>query len=179
MKIIKKIIIVLAILFAIPLVVALFTKSDYAVERNIEINIAKQEAFDYIKSLKNQEKFSVWSQRDLNMKRTYTGTDGTVGFVAGWESDNEEVGVGEQEIIKIADGERVDFELRFIKPFEAVEPAFMTTEAINETTTKVTWGFNGHMDYPINLMLLFMDFETMIGNDLQEGLDKLKVVLED
>ena len=30
----------------------------------------------------------------------------------------------------------------------------------------------------MNLMMLFMDFEQIIGDDLQTGLDKLKEVLE-
>ena len=54
----------------------------------------------------------------------------------------------------------------------------MTTESISENQTKVKWGFNGHMDYPMNIMMLFMDFETMIGDDLDTGLKNLKSVLE-
>jgi hypothetical protein len=116
---------------------------------------------------------------DPNMKKTYTGTDGTVGFISAWESDNKDVGKGEQEIIKITEGERIDFELRFLEPFQATEPAFMTTVSIAQDETKVVWGFQGHMDYPMNLMFLFMDFETMIGNDLETGLENLKTILEE
>ncbi len=115
---------------------------------------------------------------DPAMKKSYRGTDGTVGFVSHWESDNEEVGWGEQEIKKITEGERIDFELRFLKPFEATEPAYMATESINENQTKVKWGFSGHFSYPMNLMLLFYDMEKMIGDDLQNGLGKLKEILE-
>ena len=111
------------------------------------------------------------------MKKTYRGTDGTVGFMYRWESDNEEVGWGEQEIKKITEGERIDFELRFIKPFESTESVFMTTQAVGDNQTKVNWGFSGHMDYPFNIWLLLMDFEEMIGGDLQIGLEKLKIQL--
>lgn len=178
MKILKKIVIALAIIIAIPLVVALFIKKDYAVEREIIINKPNAEVFNYIKYLKNQDHFSKWASMDPNMIKTYSGTDGTVGFVSAWESKNDEVGTGEQEIIKITEGESIEYELRFIKPFEATEPAYMTTEAVGENQTKVKWGFSGHMDYPMNLMMLFMDFEQMIGDDLQTGLNKLKTVLE-
>ena len=178
MKTIKKILIALAIIVAIPLIVALFVKKDYAVEREITINKPKTEVFDYIKYLKNQDQYSKWASMDPAMIKTYRGTDGTVGFVAAWESKVDDVGVGEQEIKKIIEGERIDFELRFFKPFEATEPAFMTTEAISENQTKVKWGFSGHMNYPMNIMMLFMDFEKMIGDDLQTGLDKLKTLLE-
>lgn len=178
MKILKNALLVLGIIIAIPLIVALFVKKEYAVEKEIIINKPKAEVFEYIKYLKNQDNFSKWNQIDPNMKKTYTGTDGTVGFVSHWESDNKEVGWGEQEIKKITEGERVDFELRFLKPFEATEPAYMTTETVNGNQTKVKWGFSGHMNYPMNIMMLFMDFEQMIGDDLQTGLSQLKAVQE-
>lgn len=174
----KKLLISLVIIIAIPLVVAAFTAKSYDVERDVVINQPKQIVFNYIKFLKNQNKFSKWAQLDPEMKKTYRGIDGTVGFVSSWDSKNPEVGKGEQEIIKIVEGKRIDFELRFFTPFEATEPAYMTTESVNTDTTKVKWGFSGHMDYPLNLMLLFMDFEQMIGDDLQTGLEQLKVNLE-
>jgi uncharacterized protein YndB with AHSA1/START domain len=178
MKILKTIGLVLGVLIAIPLIVALFVKKEYAVEKEIIINKPKAEVFEYIKYLKNQDNFSKWNQIDPNMKKTYRGTDGTIGFVSHWESENEEVGWGEQEIKKIKEGERIDFELRFIKPFEATEPAYMITETVNENQTKVKWGFSGHMNYPMNITMLFIDFEQMIGDDLQTGLTQLKAIQE-
>ena len=178
MKIFKKILIAVVILIAIALITALFVKKDYAVEREITINKPKQEVFDYIKYLKNQDHYSKWAMMDPEMKKTYRGTDGTVGFVSTWESDNKEVGTGEQEIKKITEGEQIDFELRFLKPFEATEAAYMKTEAVSENQTLVKWGFNGHMDYPMNLFLLFMDFDKMIGGDLETGLSRLRIELE-
>lgn len=178
MKIFKKILIALVIIIAIPLVMALFIKKDYAVEREVVINQPKENVFDYIKYLKNQDNFSKWATMDPGMKKTYRGTDGTVGFVSAWESQKDDVGVGEQEIKKITEGERIDYELRFIKPFESTEKAYMITHALGENQTSVKWGFSGRMNYPMNLMLLFMDFEEMIGNDFETGLNKLKAELE-
>jgi len=178
MKFLKKLLLIIVILIAIVLLVAAFSKKKYGVEREIVINKPKQEVFDYIKLLKNQDSYSKWAMMDPAMKKTYTGTDGTPGFVSAWDSDKKDVGKGEQEIKRITEGERVDFELRFIKPFESTEQAYMATEAISPTSTKVKWGFNGHMAYPMNLMLLFMDFEKMIGDDLQTGLNNLKTNLE-
>jgi hypothetical protein len=178
MKILKKILIALGIIIAIPFIAAIFIKKDYVVDREIVINKPKQEVFEYIKMLKNQNNYSKWAGMDPNMKKTFTGVDGTVGFISGWESKNEEVGKGEQEIKKIIDGERIEYELRFIEPFEAKEPAYMATESISENQTKVMWGFKGHLDYPMNLMFLFIDFEKMIGDDLDLGLKNLKTILE-
>lgn len=179
MKTLKNILIVIVVIFAIPLIIALFAKKEYNAEREIIIDRPNQEVFDYVKYLKNQDNYSKWNNMDPDMKKSYSGEDGTVGFVSRWESDKKDVGVGEQEIKGIEEGKRIDFELRFIEPFQATEPAFITTKAVSDNQTMVVWGFNGKMDYPMNLMLLFMDMEEMIGNDLQEGLNNLKVILED
>ncbi|WP_244270376.1 SRPBCC family protein [Christiangramia echinicola] len=119
MNILKKILIVLVVIIAIPLILALFVPKSYEVERNIIIDQPKQEVFNYVKYLKNQDNYSKWASMDPDMEKTYSGTDGTVGFVSAWNSENEEVGKGEQEIVKLEDGERIDFELRFYEPFES------------------------------------------------------------
>lgn len=178
MKIFKKVLIVLLIIIAIPFIAALFVKREYAVEREITINKPKQQVFDYIKYLKNQDNFSKWATMDPNMKKEYKGTDGTVGFVSSWDSEKKDVGKGEQEIIKITEGERMDFELRFLEPFETKDYAYMSTAALDSTRTNVKWGFNGKMPYPMNLMCLFMNMDEMLGPDLATGLTNLKVVME-
>ncbi|MBC7777036.1 MAG: SRPBCC family protein [Phycisphaerae bacterium] len=176
MKILKKILIALGILIAIPFIAALFMSKDYAVEREITINKPKQEVFDYVKYLKNQDNWSTWNQMDPKMKHTYRGTDGTVGFVSAWESDK--MGNGEQEIKKITEGERIDAELRFKGMFASVSPAYMTTEAVNDSTTKVKQAMSGHMAYPMNFMQVFMSMEEMIGTEYEKSLAKLKGILE-
>jgi len=178
MKIVKKVLIAIVILIAFPLVIAAFVKKDYSVEKEIIINKPKQEVFNFVKMLKNQEQYSKWSLIDPNMETSYSGVDGTVGFVYGWQSDNPDVGVGEEEIIAIKEGERIDVELRFMEPFEASDNAYVITESLDENKTNVRWGFEGRMDYPMNFMMVFMDMEEMIGNDFAEGLDNLKQLME-
>lgn len=178
MKNLKKIFTVIAIIIAIPLVVALFVKKDYVVEREIIINKPKAEVFEYIKFLKNQDNYSKWNMMDPDMKKTYQGTDGTVGFISAWESKKENVGAGEQEIVNMIDGERIDMKLRFKVPFEAQNDAYMITEDMSNNQTKVKWGFKGAFPYPFNLMGLFMDMEKAVGGDLEVGLQNLKNLLE-
>lgn len=178
MKTLKYILVVIGFIVTIPLVTAIFVKKDYVVKREITINQPKAVVFDYIKLLKNQNHFSKWATMDPAMVKTYRGTDGTVGFVSRWESKMDDVGVGEQEIKKIVEGERIDYELRFIEPFESTSLAYMSTDAISENNTKVNWVFNGRMKYPMNIMMLFLDFNKIIGDDLQTGLNNLKTELE-
>lgn len=178
MKILKGLLLLIVGIVILALVVALFVKKDYAVEREVTINKPIAVVFDYIKHIKNQDEYSVWNRLDPASKKTYTGTDGTVGFISAWESTNKNVGKGEQEITNITERDRIDMKLRFKEPFEAEDDAYMTTQALGENQTKVKWGFKGRMAYPMNIMLLFMDMEGMLGKDLQGGLDTLKTTLE-
>ena len=139
----KKVALVIVVIIALPLIVALFLPDSYEVERQITINKPKADVYAYVKSLKNQNLYSKWAQIDPDMVKTFRGTDGQVGFVSRWESEHPDVGTGEQEIIAMQEGERIDYELRFIKPFEAVSPAYMTTESLTDSQTVVRWGFRG------------------------------------
>lgn len=178
MKIVKIILIVLLALIAIPLVLALIVPKEYSVEREVLIDKPRQEVYDYVRFLKHQDNFSSWSQMDPEMKKTFSGTDGQVGFVSAWESENPDVGVGEQEIIDMDEGRRIEYALRFKEPFEASDKAYFQLESVDANQTKVIWGFEGYMAYPMNSMLLVMDMEGLIGNDFSEGLDRLKAILE-
>ena len=175
MKTLKKILLVIAIIIAIPLVIALFVKKEYSVERTITINKPKQQVFDYVKHLKNQDNYSKWVRMDPAMKKDFRGTDGTIGFVYAWDG-NKEAGKGEQEIKQITEGERMDVEIRFEKPFEGIAQAPFKTEALSAGQTKLTWGMKGKSKYPLNFMNLFMD--NMLGKDIQSSLVMLKGILE-
>lgn len=179
MKWIKRILVTIFGLFAFLLILAIFVKKDYVVVRTVVINAPIDSVFNYIKFVKNQDNYGVWFSKDPKMEKSYKGTDGKVGFVYAWKSTNEEVGVGEQEIVKIEEGKRIDMKLRFKVPFEAEDDCYLLTEKVGSAKTKVSWGFSGSMPYPINIMNLFMDMDNMVGSDLQKGLDKLKVVLEE
>lgn len=165
-------------LIALVCIIALFSRKEYVVERNITIKRTKQEVFDYIKLLKNQEYYTVWSKMDTNMHREYLGTDGNVGAIMKWSSNVKNVGIGEQEIITINDSKSIDWELRFLKPLRSTCRAYMLIDTVSANETKVCWGLDGRMGYPMNVMLLLMDMDKMLGKDLQMGLDNLKKVLE-
>lgn len=179
MGVIKKILVALILILAVVLIAAYFMPKEYAVTKEITINKPVDSVFNYVRYLKNQNEFSVWANIDPKMKSTYKGTDGEVGSISAWESDVKDVGVGEQEITKITEGKRIDFALRFKKPMEDNAVGFMSTETVSGNKTKVKWGISGVMPYPMNLMLPMMKMDQMIGNDLQKGLDNLKVKMEE
>jgi uncharacterized protein YndB with AHSA1/START domain len=178
MKIIKKIVFWLVCFIALALLVGLFLPTQFSVKRSAMIAQPNDTVFEYVKLLKNQEQYGIWWKADPKMEKSYSGTDGQPGFVAAWKSEDENVGAGQQKIVAIQEGKRIDFELKFIEPFESTNQAFMATQEIDEQNTRVSWSISGEMPYPGNLMTLFIDMEETLGNDLEKGLKNLKKLLE-
>jgi uncharacterized protein YndB with AHSA1/START domain len=176
MNIILTILGVFASIIVLLLIVAALIKKDFTLEKQVTINKPKQDVFNYLKLIKNQEKYSVWVMKDPKIKIIYTGTDGTTGFKSSWESNDRNVGIGEQEIIKITEGESMEVEIRFKKPFEGTNWATTAVTAIGDTQTKVSNVFYGKNKFPMNLMNLMMD--KMVGKDMQQNLVNMKNNLE-
>lgn len=164
-------------IIALLLLLGLVISKDIKATKEIVISKPVSEVFNYIKYLKNQQNYSKWSTLDPNMVNEFRGTDGQPGFVNHW-SGNKKVGEGEQEIISIEEGKALNTELRFIKPFKSFAKSKITTEAVDANTTRVTWGFESKMNYPMNIMKLFMNMSEMIGKDFSIGLANLKTVME-
>lgn len=175
MKILKRIGIGILGLMAILLLAALFVKKEYKVEQQVTINKATNTVFDYVKFARNQDQFNKWIMADPQIKKSYKGNDGAVGFVYAWDSEGN-AGQGEQEIKSIREGEQVNFVIRFKKPFEGDASAMMKTEAIAANQTKLTWSMTGRNHYPLNILNLVLP--SMLGKDMQESLTTLKSVLE-
>lgn len=168
--------IVAGLIFLI-IILTLLAPKNYDVSRSITIEKPKKDVFEVLRSLKKQDEWSPWAKKDPNMKKEFKGVDGEEGSVSYWLG-NKEVGEGEQEIKKIIDGERIEGELRFMKPFKSESNCYFITDEISEGNTKVTWGFSGKNKFPMSIMMLFMSMDKMVGKDFEEGLSNLKTIME-
>ena len=177
-KILISVLVLIVLLIAAIAVLAFVAPTELKVERSITINKPKAEVFAYVRNLKNQNDWGPWYKKDPGMKIETRGSDGSPGFISAWNSTNNEVGEGEQEIKKITEGERIDTELRFKRPFETKSDAYMITEGAAPDKTNVKWGFTSTMPRPINIMLLMMDMDKEVGKDFEDGLSNLKTILE-
>lgn len=158
------------------LLLALIMEKETNISSEIIINRPKSDVFNYVKLIKNQEKYSKWVMADPNVILIYKGTDGTVGFTSAWNSKLKNVGTGEQEITNIKEGERYEVEIRFEKPFKGVSYATTTTQAISDNQTRVATTFNSKTPFPMNIMLPM--FKKMLQKDMDETAANLKRVLE-
>lgn len=170
------ILIAFALFIALLLVLALFIKKSYTIQAEVVIHQPKQKVFDYVRLVKNQDNYNKWTMTDPLMKKDFRGTDGTPGFVYSWNG-NDKAGQGEQELKSIREGERIDTEIRFERPFKDTATTTMITETISANDTKVTWTMQGNFNYPLNLMRVFVT--GMLNKDLRTSIDSLKKVLEE
>ena len=175
MNIIKIILIGLAVLIIILLLTALFVKNEYKIERQIVINKPRSEVFEYIKYLKNQNHYNVWIMADPNMKKNYSGEDGTVGFIYAWDG-NDKAGKGEEEITNLVEQQEVAIELRFEKPFKSIGQTHIGTTSVSENQTTIKWSMEGYSVYPMNLTNILID--RLLGKDLEKSLTNLRNILE-
>lgn len=169
----------LYILLAIVAIVAILgfiAPKDFAVERSIELNVSQQVAYDALRSLKQQNHWSVWANKDPNMKQEFRGTDGEVGSVSYWNG-NKEVGEGEQEIMALHAPHQIDTQLRFLKPWKATNDAYFKIDSVGQGS-KVAWGFSGSSPFPMNVMMMFMNLDKSVGGDFEQGLTNFKAYIE-
>ncbi len=170
------ILIIVGSLIALVLIIALIMPKEYTLSSSIKIKRPQSDVFNYVVNLRNQKNFSKWVMADPNAELTYKGTDSTVGFIAGWNSKDKNVGVGEQEITSIIPGERYDVELRFVKPFKATNHAFTTVKSISGDESEVTTTFLAKTPVPMNIIVPML--KKMLIKDMNTNSANLKKVLE-
>ncbi len=163
-------------LLALVTILMLVAPKGAKVERAVIVKLAPEAAFQSLRSLRNFDQWSPWALRDPNMERGYVGTDGEIGSVAWWKG-NKEVGDGEQEMKKLEPNTYIETELRFLKPFKAVNKSYWRISNDAEGC-KVVWGFEAKFRMPMNIMFLFVSMESSIGNDFERGLLRWKALEE-
>lgn len=164
-------------ILSLALIIALFTKKDYTIEREITINKPDSVIYEYLRFLQNHKNFNAWFLKDPNMKESLKNIDGQIGFVLSYEG-NKDLGSGEQELIELERNRKVDIELRFLKPFKSTSKTPYELELINNSKTKVKWVMQGKMNYPFNIALLFISMDSFLGKDVKKSLENLKSILE-
>jgi hypothetical protein len=175
-KFFKIIGIIILLIIVFILVAGIFVPKTYHLEKDITINAPREKVWSYTSTLQNLHKWNPWKDADPNMQISYEGQDGTVGAVYKWKG-NKDVGSGSQTITKLETLNRTETHVHFIEPFEGEADAFIGLSNAG-SDTKVTWGFNSEYAYPMNVMLLFVNMDKMMGESYNKGLGKLKTLCE-
>lgn len=170
----KKFLKILLAIVAILIIVMFLMGKAYHFEKSIVINAPVEKVYAQINSTKGINQWNPWMKLDPNLKVTYSGNPGQIGDKYCWEG-NDEVGSGCQEITALVPNQKQSTKMIFYKPFEsdATSNIILTPEG---NSTKVTWDMDCELDYPMNLMKLFMDGQ--MDKSYGDGLNALKAISE-
>jgi hypothetical protein len=175
-EVIDIIAIILAIAIAIVLLLALTKPNTFAVQRAISIKAPAEKIFTLINDFHQWGTWSPYENKDLAMKRTYSGANSGKGAVYAWDGNNN-VGSGRMEILDTSVPSKIVIKLDFFKPFEGHNTAEFTMLPQGDATY-LTWLMHGPAPFMSRLMQVFMNIDKMIGKDFEVGLANLKTITE-
>ncbi|MBC8055450.1 MAG: SRPBCC family protein [Rhizobiales bacterium] len=172
----KTIGILLVVLIAGVMVFASTKPDTFNVQRSTTIKAPPEKIFAVVNDFQRWTEWSPWEKLDPAMKRTLGGPANGKGATYAWEG-NSKAGQGRMEIIESVPSSKVGIQLDFIKPFEANNVAEFTMTPQGDAT-QVNWVMRGPTPFVSKLMQVFVDLDTMIGKDFEEGLANLKALTE-
>jgi hypothetical protein len=172
----KKILIGLLALILIFVVVVALQPGSFAITRKATIASEAKYPFELVNNFHNWGQWSPWEKIDPNLKRTYAGPEAGVGAKYAWEG-NDDVGSGNMTITESKPGEVILIRLEFVKPFAGVNPTEFKFTPDGANTT-VTWTMKGEQNFIGKAICLFMNMDTMVGEQFEKGLADMKRVSE-
>lgn len=177
----KKVILVLALVFVLLIggvvAAALMSSPDYHVERSVTVAASPETTYNVLVDLQQFKEWSPWEKLDPEMKKEFSGPDTGVGSSYHW-SGNSDVGEGKMTITKVEPNKMVEVRLEFIKPFESTCKTTWTVTS-TEQGSQVTWAMDGRNEGLVpRIFGLFLNMDSMVGQDFENGLSDLKKVCE-
>ena len=175
MKLLKKILIALAVLLIALVVVSQFLPGQFHAERSVVIAAKPDAIHPWINNLRKWPEWSPWTAaKDSSIVYSYEGPEEGVGAVSKW--DSKKWGAGVMKIVDSDPAKAVKFDLAFNKGKYVSTGTFTFQPATGGT--KVTWAMDGNVSRnPLDRFLgLLMD--KMVGPDFEEGLANLKIKAE-
>lgn len=172
----KNILIAVIVSILLLLLASAFIPKHFDIATSSIITQPKDEVFNYLKLMKNANKWQAKLALSKETKQKLTGIDGTIGSTLLWKQ-NDGQNLVQQKIIHIIEGQKINFKFYFEKPIKITSETYFITETVEENETKVTWGIKGEVPYPLNIICHFMRKKvvTNLSRDLvnlQNTLDK-------
>ncbi len=175
MQPIKRLVLGVFLLLLLLLIVAFALPQQITVARSTVINAPESDVFAYLNNYRRFNEWSPWAARDPEAKYVFSGPEEGKGARMEWSSDNPEVGSGVQEIIESQPGALVRVSLEFGDMGKGGASFRLEPSGAG---TRVVWAFNA--DTGNNPMQRWMGlmFDRWIGKDYEEGLERLKKLVE-
>jgi len=146
----------------------------FSIHREIIIDQHIHQVWDKLKLFEIQRLCSPWFSAENTAKIELSWADAEVGTIESW--DWAIIWAWEREITHIVEGELIDYELRFIKPFKSTSRTYISLQKCGKDCTRVVWGMEWTM--PWYLKFAMKKMIPQIEADYDRGLDMMKYYVE-
>ncbi len=175
MKILKRILLVLAIILLVITAIGLLLPSHVHIERSTVINKPREMVFAYVNDLRNWNTWSPFYELDTTASYSHDGPPAGKGSKISWVSAHKNVGTGSITISGVNEPSSIQQELNFME--EGTARANFNFEE-EGAATRMTWGFDFDTGFNPLLRILGKFMDGMVGKDFEKGLANLKSILE-
>lgn len=152
----------------------LFLPSSFEVERSVLVDAPADRIFNHVVDPREWKKWTVWNQRDPDMRITYAGPPFGQGARWSWVSRTE--GTGSMTFARVVPNERLGYELSFPDFGMKSEGDLLLVPA--GSATRVTWTNRGDVGRNPLKRYLAISMDRMVGPDFEAGLANLKRLAE-
>lgn len=142
----------------------------FSVQQSIEIQASPRQVYDLVRNFRRWPEWSPWIivEPDCSLEFSEDGMS--------YSWNGEVIGSGGMRIANDEPGERIEYDLRFLKPFKSqADVAFRLLE--KDGGTEVVWSMQSAL--PFFLFFLKKQMVAMIGSDYDRGLLMMKALLEE
>ncbi len=171
-----KVLIALAAIIIVLVVVVAMQPSEFRVARTANISAPAPAVFAQVNDFHRWQAWSPWARLDPVMKQTFEGAPAGTGAVYTW-AGNHEVGEGRTTITESRANDLIRIKLEFVRPFASTNTAEFTFKP-EGTQTAVTWSLIGEKNFMAKAVHLVMNMDKMVGGQFEEGLARMKSVVE-
>ncbi len=143
------------------------------VEASIEIAVPAERVHEVLVDFNTWPTWSPWLYLEPDVTLSFRGQVGRAGH--GYDWSGNKTGAGGMTLL-FSSLERIDCDLQFIKPFKSEAQVEFKLEAVDSSTTRLTWIMKTSL--PFYLFWMKANMIGMIKSDYQRGLALLKDYLE-
>lgn len=170
MKILKKILIVIAVLIALVAIIGMFMSPKVHVERSMEMKASPEAVYNQIADLSMWDNWMPWNKIDPNMKKTFGEKTSGEGASYSWESTHGDVGNGTITITKAIQNELVETNLDF-REHGTATGNYKVEKTGNGT--KVTWSMDTELGANPFMRIMGAMMDKIMGPVFEKGLHAL------
>ncbi|HOP18046.1 MAG TPA: SRPBCC family protein [Gammaproteobacteria bacterium] len=156
-------------------VIGMLLPSSATVERSIVIDAPVAKVFPHLNGMRAFHAWSPWSSIDPDTRYQFDGPEQGVGSRMAWESGNNQVGQGSQEIVASITNERVESDLVFGDKGNGKAIFLLEPEG---TATRLRWQFKTDFGWDLFGRYVGLMLDSMIGAAYDKGLKTLKATVE-